>query len=216
MRRTATGLWLAATMLLACHVGANWVRAGYGGKVQPPAKNVETLPTVLAGWRAVEDIPLDRETANVLGAGDSVSRVYRNAFGETASIHVAVWTDFKVGPTGLHYPEVCYPNAGWQIRETQTDHQPNSDGIPPLRYMLMEQSGRSIVTAHWYEMGQSTFFSRDEAREIQRGYWGERDLPFVTKALIQVSTTDLDGAKPRIEELAQAIAQWTQELRSGG
>lgn len=203
-------------MLLACHFGASWVRAGYGGKVNPPSKDVDTLPAVLGDWRAVKDVPLDRETANVMGAGDSVSRVYRNASGESASVHIAVWTDFKDGPTGLHYPEVCYPNAGWQILETQmTRPSPSGEG-PPLRLMLMEQSGGTIVTGHWYEMGPSHFFSRNEAREVQREYWGERELPFVAKVLIQVSAPDLEGARPRIEELAQAISHWTNQLQSRG
>jgi hypothetical protein len=171
----ATGLWVAATLMLACHFWSGWVRAGYGGKVLPPAKAAQSLPMQLGDWRAVENIPLDKGTANVLGAGDSVSRVYRNAAGDTASIHVAVWTDFRDGPTGLHYPDVCYPSAGWQILGTET--------------------------------------ARVEAREVQRTFWGERELPFVAKVLVQISASDVDSAKPRLEELASEISAWTKQLR---
>ncbi|MGC1275000.1 MAG: exosortase C-terminal domain/associated protein EpsI [Planctomycetaceae bacterium] len=213
MKRISTGLWLAVALIVACHFGANWVRAGYGGKVLPPEKKAASLPSQLAGWHAVEDIPLDEKTANVMGAGDFVSRVYRNAVGQSVSIHVAFWTDFRDGPTGLHYPEVCYPNAGWQILGTEDVRPSESAGVQPMRLMLMEQAGSRIVTAHWYEMGEADFFSRSEAREIQRRFWGERELPFVAKVLIQYAAPDVETAKPQLEKIAADLSAWTKQLR---
>jgi EpsI family protein len=139
VRRAAIGLWAAAALVAACQVGAGWVRSGYGGQVRPPAKDVRTLPPELAGWRAVEEIPLEKRTADILGADSFLSRVYRDPAGETASIQVAVWTDLREGPAGLHYPDVCYPNAGWRILETETILVPTSAGDRPLRLMVMEK-----------------------------------------------------------------------------
>ena len=212
MKRMTIGLLVAAGLILVSHAGANWVRAGYSGQVRLPEGEVASLPTNLAGWEAVEDRPLDKRTADVLGAGDFVSRVYRNAAGETAAIHVAVWTDFREGPTGLHYPEVCFPNAGWQILGTQTMDAATPDGEQSVRLMLLEQSGQRIVTGHWYEMGDAVFFTRGEARSIQRSFWGARELPFVAKVLIQVTAPDVKTARPKLEELTAAIADWTRQL----
>jgi EpsI family protein len=212
VKLSATGMLLSATLVIACHFGADWVRAGYGGQVQPPDQSVKSLPQELAGWHAVEERTLDKRTADVVGAGDFVSRVYRNAAGHTASVNVAVWTDLEHGPTGLHYPEVCYPNAGWQILASETVDVPAASGDQPLRLMFMQHADGHAVTGHWYQMGEEVFFSRGEARAIQQSFWGKRELPFIAKVLVQVSAPDLESAKPAIEELTAAIADWSERL----
>lgn len=210
----AKGLWTAAGVILIASLGTQWVRSGYSHEVRPPSKDIRTLPERLGAWESVEERTLERRTADVLGADAFVGRLYRRPDGDAVSAQVAVWSDHSDGPTGVHYPEVCYANAGWTIVRTDAGVIRLPGGKQrPLRLMQIEGPNGRIVTAHWYQMGDATFFSKGEARAIHRDLWGERDWPCVVKVLLQVSAEDLESARPRLEEFAAAVGAWADPLR---
>jgi EpsI family protein len=174
---------------------------------------VAALPQQLGEWRAVQEHKLDSRTSDVLGADEFVSRTYRNPAGEEVAVQLAIWSDHSGGPTGLHYPEVCYRNAGWQILQTvEGEARTAKDSAQPLRLMGMEKSGATIVTAHWFQMGDATFFSTNEARAIHRRHWGERYWPCEVKVLLQTSAPDIKTARPKLEDIGAAISAWTRDL----
>lgn len=212
MRQT-TGIWIATGLLvIGCFLG-HWVRSGYSHEARKPSKHVAALPEQFDTWRSVVEHKLDSRTADVLGADEFISRTYRNLEGDEVSIQLAIWSDHSGGPTGLHYPEVCYRNAGWNILETQRGEAQDTDGgTRPIRVMAMEKSGAAIVTAHWFQMGDSTFFSTREARSVHQSYWGDKYWPCEVKVLIQTSAPNIDAALPKLENFASAVSTWTKDL----
>jgi EpsI family protein len=102
----------------------------------PLHKPLEDFKLNSSTWLAQEDMPLDKETLDVLNADDVLSRVYRNAStGTVATLFVAYFQTQRTGKTP-HSPKNCLPGSGWV---------PSDSG-----YLTIPLSGRSPISVNDY------------------------------------------------------------------
>jgi EpsI family protein len=212
MKQFSRRIWLAAILMTCGWVFTTWVRSGYTFDVQPLARGLDTLPMELDGYRAI-DLPMDEEISKVLNADAVVNRDYRRPNGTSVVVHASAWVRPEtVASVAPHIPKVCYTNAGWKILEERGVDVATPAGNLPLWVVLFERDGERCVVSYWYQMGQSTFNSPQEARQIHRELWGKKHWPATVKFMLQVPAQGIDAALPQIEEFASNVFQWASKL----
>jgi len=78
----------------------------------PASEPLSQVPREIAGLTG-SDVPIDRETLDVLGAGDFLSRVYtQNGRSPMIGLFLGYFPTQKTGVT-IHSPKHCLPGAGW-------------------------------------------------------------------------------------------------------
>lgn len=100
-----------------------------------------------------EDMPLDKETLDVLQADDILSRVYRNRdTGVFATLFVAYFQTQRTGKTP-HSPKNCLPGSGWVPSESgyiQIPIQGEDQPISVNHYIVARGENQSVVL-YWYQ-----------------------------------------------------------------
>lgn len=104
-------------------------------------------------WLTQEDMPLDKETLDVLQADDILSRVYRNRdTGVFATLFVAYFQTQRTGKTP-HSPKNCLPGSGWVPSESGEIAIPIPGETKPIgvnHYVVSRGDNQSIVL-YWYQ-----------------------------------------------------------------
>ena len=104
-------------------------------------------------WVSEEDMPLDKETLDVLKADDILSRVYKNTdTGTFATIFVAYFQTQRTGKTP-HSPKNCLPGSGWVPSESgflDISMPGEAKSITVNRYVVSHGDNQSVVL-YWYE-----------------------------------------------------------------
>jgi EpsI family protein len=104
-------------------------------------------------WMPQEDMPLDKETLEVLRADDILSRVYRNSdTGAFATLFVAYFQTQRTGKTP-HSPKNCLPGSGWVPSESGYIQVPISGEAQPItvnHYVVSRGDNQSVVL-YWYQ-----------------------------------------------------------------
>lgn len=104
-------------------------------------------------WISQEDMPLDKETLEVLRADDILSRVYRNSdTGVFATLFVAYFQTQRTGKTP-HSPKNCLPGSGWVPSESGYVQVPIPDEAQPItvnHYVVSRGDNQSVVL-YWYQ-----------------------------------------------------------------
>ena len=78
----------------------------------PVSRPLSQLPTDLDGWNGT-DLKIDKESLDVLGAGDFLSRTYsRQNAPAPVGLFIAYFPTQRTGST-IHSPKNCLPGAGW-------------------------------------------------------------------------------------------------------
>lgn len=98
------------------------------------------------------DIAIEKETLDVLGPGDFLLRVYRNASDTDPDIDlfIAYFKTQRAGDT-IHSPKNCLPGAGWapvaseRIVVSVPEHEP----FLANRYLIAKGDMRQLVL-YWY------------------------------------------------------------------
>ena len=212
MNKLSNRIWLAAVILGCGWLSTAWVRSGYSFDVQPLKQELNSFPTELIGYNATE-LTLDSEVKEILNADTWVNRQYLRPDGTSLSLFAAGWVrPENVSDVAPHNPKVCYVNSGWKILEERTVNLTTAHGQLPVCFLFLERDTERCVVAFWYQMGQSTFTTAQEARALHRQLWGTKKWPSTIKFLIQTSAVGIDAAIPRIEEFALIVDQWAQEL----
>lgn len=104
-------------------------------------------------WRMTEELPLDKETLEVLKADDILSRAYVNVdSGASAVLFVAWFETQRTGKTP-HSPKNCLPGSGWAPSESGEVSIPVSGMPQPIRvnrYVVARGQNQSVVL-YWYQ-----------------------------------------------------------------
>jgi len=104
------------------------------------------------GWRAVQDVQLDKETLDVLNADDILSRIYQNGAGGYADLFVAYFQTQRNGKAP-HSPKNCLPGSGWVPSQSGTiEVQVQGETQPVLvnQYIVARGANQSVVL-YWYQ-----------------------------------------------------------------
>lgn len=116
------------------------------------------LPDTLGSWVKVQEGVMDKETADVLKADDTLNRSYMSpTVGRGANLFVAAFRSQRHG-AAPHSPKNCLPGSGWT--PIVSDHinvsLPNRpEPIEVNRYIIQRGDSKSLVL-YWYQ-------SRDRA-----------------------------------------------------
>jgi EpsI family protein len=155
LRDTFSGrsFWVVTAVLLTA-ITAFYVTPTAEFVPNPPPLNV--FATELGGWRMTGESPIDADTARLLRADDTLSRVYMSSSG-ALSLFVAFFKSQRAGVTP-HSPKVCLPGSGWTPESASRIwvEIPGGMRLRINRFVVSRGDSRSIVY-YWYQSAHREF-----------------------------------------------------------
>lgn len=120
-------------------------------EIIPTHLPLSSFPAQLGNWDSTQ-IALDKDTLEVLGAGDFMERVYHDRSGQLPDVDLflAYFASQRAGDT-IHSPQHCLPGAGWNPEERRgiTLALPGHSQFPANRYVISKGESRRLVL-YWY------------------------------------------------------------------
>jgi EpsI family protein len=179
-------------------------------EIIPQRLPLSSFPAQLGSWGSTE-IELDKQTLEILGAGDFMERVYQNQAERLPAIDLflAYFPSQRTGDT-IHSPQHCLPGAGWNPEENNrvTLSLPGHGPFPANRYVIAKAGARKLVL-YWYWA-----HDRGVASEYWAKYYLVADSIRMNRsdgALVRI-TTDMfpgetaDAAQQRVLPFASAVS----------
>jgi EpsI family protein len=175
----------------------------------PPSEPLSQLPADIDG-RVGVDQQVDRETLDVLGAGDVLSRVYAQGT-QSASIglFIGYFPTQRTGQT-IHSPKNCLPGAGWVFESSTSVDLIDVNGKPHRvgEYVIANGAAKQFVI-YWYQA-----HGRSEANEYLAKIYMVADAIRLNRtdgALVRIMTPissgeDIPAAKQRVEQFTMQLA----------
>ncbi len=173
------------------------------------------VPTTFADWKVdttVAGAIVNPQTEEILNRlySQLLDRTYVNGKGQHIMVSVAYGEDQSDNSVQMHYPEVCYPAQGFQLREMHKDVIALPQG--PLRVKRLDTMfghARPEPVTYWTIVGdRQSLGSWDKKRsEIIHAFHGE----IIDGLLFRISSIDPDktaayGAQDAfVRELAKAL-----------
>jgi EpsI family protein len=123
----------------------------------------------------------------------TLSRAYVNSRGTVVMLSIAYGDDQRAA-MAVHYPEVCYPAQGFQVRSNRIDSVATSHGTLPVRRLETELSRqRYEPVTYWVTIGDRISLGGFERRMIELEYGLQRIIP--DGLLFRVSSINRDSAQ---------------------
>ncbi len=185
------------------YVAITWINSR-SDEVIDRKMDLSAIPMTLSGWVGVEEEVPD-ETVRVLNADQSSNRIYRDASGREVYLHLANWLNKETISAAPHHPEVCYPGAGWELKERRTTQFSTAAGVKPIELILFQKGQNRVVTGHWFQVGDVYFVSGNGFLKQRSRFWGRKSWPSTTKVLLQTLAPTLDAAEERLKDIATLI-----------
>ena len=143
LRFILTVIVLAAAVIL--------VYAHAKDEPHPARSPLMSLPLQLGSWHGA-DYTIDKETLDILGAGEFLARSYGRSTDEPfIELFIAYFASQRAGDT-IHSPSHCLPGAGWVPTQRTVVQLPRGDGstFPANRYVVSKAGDRQLVL-YWYQ-----------------------------------------------------------------
>ena len=162
-----------------------------------------------------QDMPLDKETLDVLQADDILSRVYRNAgSGTYATLFVAYFQTQRTGKTP-HSPKNCLPGSGWVPTESGYLTIPIEGQSTPIsvnHYVVSRGDNQSVVL-YWYQSRDRVVASEYSAKlfTVADAIRYNRSDTSLVRVVIGV---DRGSSKTATDEAIQFVQSFFQPLKS--
>jgi EpsI family protein len=123
----------------------------------------------------------------------TLSRAYVNSRGTVVMLSIAYGDDQRAS-LAVHYPEVCYPAQGFQVRSNRLDTISTQHGALPVRRLETELSRqRYEPVTYWITIGDRISLGGFERRLIELEYGLQRIIP--DGLLFRVSSINRDSAQ---------------------
>lgn len=123
----------------------------------------------------------------------TLSRAYVNSRGTVIMLSIAYGDDQRA-TMAVHYPEVCYPAQGFQVRSNRVDALSTPHGTLPVRRLETELSRqRQEPVTYWVTIGDRISLGGFERRMIELEYGLQRVIP--DGLLFRVSSVNRDTAQ---------------------
>jgi EpsI family protein len=123
----------------------------------------------------------------------TLSRAYVNSRGTVIMLSIAYGDDQRA-TMAVHYPEVCYPAQGFQVRSNRVDTLSTPHGALPVRRLETELSRqRYEPVTYWVTIGDRISLGGFERRLIELEYGLQRVIP--DGLLFRVSSINRDSAQ---------------------
>jgi EpsI family protein len=144
-RFIAVAFLMAATALL--------LRARPSNEVFPPRAPLGSLPAQLGEWVG-EDMSIDQQTLDILGAGEFLMRDFKNPGNPQPPIQlfIAYFPSQRQGDT-IHTPNHCLLGGGWAPIQREVVQLARADGIsfPANRAVWVTSSGELQLVIYWFQ-----------------------------------------------------------------
>jgi len=146
LRFAVVAVLMAATALV--------LRARPSNEVSPPRAPLSSIPTQLGEWVG-EDITIDQQTLDILGAGEFLNRNFAKP-GEPQNwvdLLIAYFPSQKAGDT-IHSPNHCLLGAGWVPMKREVVQLPRADGasFPANRAVwVTPKAGERVLVIYWFQ-----------------------------------------------------------------
>ncbi|MGO9316180.1 MAG: exosortase C-terminal domain/associated protein EpsI [Terracidiphilus sp.] len=117
----------------------------------PPSEPLSQLPLNIAGWVG-SDQQIDRDTLDVLGAGDVLTRVYtQGAQQDPIGLFIAYFPTQRTGQT-IHSPKHCLPGAGWVFESSSSVDLTSVNGkMHRVGEYIISNGAEKQFVIYWYQ-----------------------------------------------------------------
>jgi EpsI family protein len=167
-------------------------------EIMPLIPPLAEFPNTFAGWRTVQEVPLEPEVQEVLKADDTLNRIYVHpGVGVETNLFVAFFRTQRTGQSP-HSPKNCLPGSGWEPIQTGLVTIPVSGRAEPIvanRFVTTRGDERD-VTIYWYQS-----HSRIIASEYTAKFWlvadsirYRRSDTALVRIIVPVVNNDADAA----------------------
>ncbi len=191
-------------LLAISYVLVSWIGSGSDAGAEAKVE-LSVIPMELDGWRG-ENVEIRDDTVQVLKANSFINRVYHDSSGREISMHIANWANAETISAAPHHPEICYPAAGWEIRERRTIPVSVMAGEFPIELISFQKGQQRVVSAHWFKVSDVYFVSYDGFQRQRHRFWGKKAWPNTTKFLLQTVAPSVDAAEDRLKNFAKLVA----------
>jgi EpsI family protein len=200
-RFVVTALLLLVTALL--------LQARGRTEILPSREKLASVPTQVGVWRGT-DFPLDKQTLEILGNGEFLSRVYQNIDDSVPEVElfIAYFASQRARETP-HSPSHCLPGAGWTPSQKKVIQIPRGDGstFPANRYVV-SKAGERLLVIYWFQA-----HDREVASEYLAKYYLISDAIHMNRsdgALVRLMTPmahgeSADAAQGRLMNVGSQI-----------
>lgn len=190
---------VVAFVLMASAALAAWAMAPTKrlAAMHGEVKLEQTIPTSFAEWRvdpaAYGGVVNPQQEAQLKALySQTLSRTYVNGKGQRVMLSIAYGEDQR-DAMQLHYPEICYPAQGFQLKRKFVDKLTSSFGdIPVRRLETLLGSQRYEPVTYWTMVGDRSTLGGIDKKMIEMSY-GLKGV-VVDGLLFRVSSIDRDTA----------------------
>ena len=198
---------VAVLLLLAPVVG---IQAHAHNEVFPPRPALSSLPTNIDGYTGT-DIPIDKQSLEILGPGEFLMRDYADAnlAAPAINLYIAYFPTQSAGDT-IHSPAHCLPGNGWipSSRKVVQIQGPDGSTFPVNRYVGTIAGERPDLVLFWFQA-----HGRAVASAYSAKYYLIADSIKMNRsdgALVRLMTPMLDGesadaAQARVMKLGEPL-----------
>lgn len=196
--RVRRGLVIALSMAAASALGTYLVPTRRMADRRGGFTLAAAVPTAFGGWQLDphrRGAVVNPQTETLLRQlyTETLERIYRRAPSERIMLSIAYGADQSDVGMQMHYPEVCYPAQGFQVKKQWQDRLDLPTGRLPVRRLETHFSTlfREPVT-YWTVVGDELVLGGWHKRlaEIRHGLRGE----IVDGVLVRVSSVGNDSA----------------------
>jgi len=231
-RRAALGfVAVAALVLLGSGVGFRLGGRARGTvRLTEPRVGLDTFPREFCGYEWSRDLPLDKDTEEVLGA---MYYLNRQGFRRADSAAASLWVSYFGSPETRvdHEPQRCMRNGGWTLPfnfvRIEIPMPPRENGDPwrlPIQVYLFKKDMDHLLMVNTYCVNGTYLNKRTAARILSLDSQG---LGFYTQTRVTINLTTLEWSElvgvrgPEGDPYALArdvdgVARAVRELESSG
>jgi EpsI family protein len=190
---------IAAVLMAAAAAGGQaMVPTRRMALLRGPFKLDDLVPLRFGNWRVDPRSTggiVDPTTEALLNKlySQMLSRFYVDDLGHQVMLSIAYGADQADDDVQLHYPEVCYPAQGFQVKSNRTSQIDLPEGVVRVKQLETQQLaiGRYEPVTYWTIVGDQQSLSGLDRKiaEIRHGLHGE----IVDGLLFRVSTLGRDS-----------------------
>lgn len=165
---------------------------------RPRVQLEQLLPDTFGEWRLLKIggvvVPNPQALENLARLyTQTVSRAYVNPKGVVIMLSIAYGEDQRAA-MAVHYPEVCYPAQGFQLKASRVDSLATAHGVLPVRRLETSlATQRYEPVTYWVTIGDRISLGGFERRLIELQYGLKRIVP--DGLLFRVSSINRDAAE---------------------
>lgn len=204
---------IAAAVVVVIVVGVGAYLLKEHKEVQPPDRELATIPMELGDWRGEETPIANERKEEAIGADSMINRLYRDAKGHAVSLHVASFVEFS--RSLLHSPMLCYPGNGFTQIGSEDVALPGIPGEPvKVKLATFQMNDRSVFVVFWYQLGEHVCLEMEDLAAARQNLRPRSNKwPSLLKFLLETTINDPDEDQARILDFAAKLYQQTKDLQ---